>query len=65
MFTARFHEGNSCAPRSQQSTEIGVSTYNFVECINFALNMLEGFWQVLNRRTEFLSAGSNRVENLL
>jgi hypothetical protein len=42
-----------------------VSSYYFVECINFALNMFEGFRQVLNRRTEFLSAGSNRVKNLL
>jgi hypothetical protein len=42
-----------------------VSSYNFIECINFALNMFEGFRQVLNRRTEFLNAGSNRVENLL
>jgi hypothetical protein len=28
-------------------------------------SMFEGFWQILNRRTEFLNAGSNRVENLL
>jgi hypothetical protein len=42
-----------------------VSSYNFIKSINFALNMLEGPWQVFNRRTEFFRAGSNRVEDLL
>jgi hypothetical protein len=42
-----------------------MTSYNFVKGVNLAFNMFEGFRQVLNRRTEFLSIGSNRVENLL
>jgi hypothetical protein len=41
-----------------------VSGYNFIKSINFALNVFEGPWQVLNRRNEFLRASSNRVDDL-
>jgi hypothetical protein len=37
-------------------------SYNFVERINFILNMLEGFGYIFSRRGNFFKAGPNRVE---
>jgi hypothetical protein len=39
-------------------------SYNFVKRLNFALNMIEGAWQVFNLRFKFLRTGSHRVEDM-
>jgi hypothetical protein len=36
-----------------------VPSYNFVKSINFALNKIEGPWQVFNLRFKFFRTGSN------
>jgi hypothetical protein len=65
MFAARFHEGNSCAPRSYKGTKVTMSSNNFIKVINFTFDMIEGPWQVFSRRIKFFAAGSNRIEDLL
>jgi hypothetical protein len=59
VFAARLQEGNSCAPRSYQGTEVTMSSYNFVKIINFTFDMFEGTRQVFSRRSKFFAAGSN------
>jgi hypothetical protein len=59
MCATIFQEGNTCAPRSYQSIEIAVSSYNFIKSINFTFDMFEGPKQVFNRRIKFFIAGSN------
>jgi hypothetical protein len=65
MCTTRFQEGDSGAPRSYQGTKITMSGYNFIKVINFTFDMFEGSWQVFSRMTNFFTAGSNRIEDLL
>jgi hypothetical protein len=65
MFAARFQEGDSYAPRSYQGTKVTMSSYNFIKIINFTFDMFEGPWQVFSRRVKFLTAGSNRIKDLL
>jgi hypothetical protein len=65
MFTARFQEGDSCAPKSYQGTKVTMSSYNFIEVINFTFDLFEGPWQVFRRRNKIFAAGSNRIEDLL
>jgi hypothetical protein len=64
VFAARLQEGNNCARRSYQGTEVTMSSYNFVKVINFTFDMFEGPWQVFKRRINFFAAGSNRIEDL-
>jgi hypothetical protein len=54
---------SSGAMRSYQGTEITMPSYYFIECINFILDMLEGFWYIFNRRGNFFRAGPNRAED--
>jgi hypothetical protein len=65
MVTARFQEGNNCAPRSYQGTKVTMSSNNFIKVINFTLDMFEGPWQIFSRRSKFFAAGSNWIEDLL
>jgi hypothetical protein len=64
MVTARFQEGNNCAPRSYQGTKVTMSSNNFIKVINCTFDMFEGTWQVFNRRSKFFAVGPNRIEDL-
>jgi hypothetical protein len=64
MRATSLYKSYNCAARSQQGTEVAVPSYNFVKRLSFAFNMLEGAWQVFNKRFKFFRAGSHKVKDL-